>query len=732
MDRTWLKRFLLVGLAGAWVGGAWAACGGSGNNAASSNSFGGGGSASTSTGNGGRHKDGGNGNGGNGGSGGLNLGDSGGCVPSTCQELDANCGFVTDPKCGGVVMCGDCPDGQSCGNGGPNKCGTGSTDGCSPQSCAQQNANCGQIGDGCGNTISCGSCSAPKTCGGASPNQCGCTGVCSQIPDCANGTTTTLTGRVLDPAGKNPLYNALVYIPNDPNDPGLQPFPAGITCDVCGATAAGNPLVTAYTAPDGTFTLQNVPVGQGIKLVVQLGRWRRQFNVDITSSCAANSVPANTLTMPKNHTEGDIPRIAIVTGAWDAVECTLLKMGVDPSEFTNPNDPSGAHINMYLAAESSKPDPNVYGDVFGHGARINGTTPQESVLFGTSGGQPTINQYDLTILECEGYEQNEDPFWSKLAAYTAAGGRVFTSDFAYGYMIDHPRCDNNGPCPNGGSCYDTTYGYPCGVFYNTCICSTTATNPAYAGVASWDLDQNSGGSPNTGHIDLVSNPKGMAFQQWLEIVGSSTPGSGTVSLNPVYHNSDSIVAPTQQWLYSSTNYPVHFTFNAPVGGQPQDQCGRVVFSDWHAEDRSDYTDPPGPPPRLSRNVTFPNECDNLAMTPQQAILEFMLFDLTSCVQPYQPLCTPTDCASQGIECGPAGDGCGDLIDCGMCPNGEFCGGAGPGKCGMQNNCTPETCMSQNIECGKAGDGCGNVLDCGNCPTGQICGLNGPGKCGSTH
>ena len=95
----------------------------------------------------------------------------------------------------------------------------------------------------------------------AKPGQCGCTGVCEQIPTCPPGKTTTLTGTVLDPAGLHPLYDALVYVPNDPNDPGLQPFPPGINCDLCGATAAGNPLVTTYTAPDGTFTLSDVPVG---------------------------------------------------------------------------------------------------------------------------------------------------------------------------------------------------------------------------------------------------------------------------------------------------------------------------------------------------------------------------------------------------------------------------------------------------------------------------------------
>jgi hypothetical protein len=37
---------------------------------------------------------------------------------------------------------------------------------------------------------------------------------------------------------------------------------------------------------------------------------------------------------------------------------------------------------------------------------------------------------------------------------------------------------------------------------------------------------------------------------------------------------------------------------------------------------------------------------------------------------------------QDIECGPAGDGCGGLIDCGPCIPPDTCGGGGiPGHCG---------------------------------------------------
>jgi hypothetical protein len=224
------------------------------------------------------------------------------------------------------------------------------------------------------------------------------------------------------------------------------------------------------------------------------------------------------------------------------------------------------------------------------------------------------------------------------------------------------------------------------------------------------------------NIDLVSNPKGMAFDQWLEVVGVSAPGSHTIaSIFPAFHNTDGVVAPTQRWLYWGGQIPLHFTFNTPVGAPSQNQCGRVVYSDWHAQSYN-----------FTKNKTFPAECPAGAMTAQEAIVEFMLFDLSACVMPYTPVCTPKTCASENIQCGPAGDGCGNLLNCGPCPMGQYCGGGGPGKCGNSSSCMPSTCAAQGLQCGPAGDGCGNQLNCGNCPTGEICGLGGPGKCGKVQ
>jgi hypothetical protein len=95
-------------------------------------------------------------------------------------------------------------------------------------------------------------------------------------------------------------------------------------------------------------------------------------------------------------------------------------------------------------------------------------------------------------------------------------------------------------------------------------------------------------------------------------------------------------------------------------------------------------------------------------------------------------CVPKTCADLNLSCGPAGDGCGKMLDCGSCQAGQMCGAGGtPGKCGMIN-CTPTTCSSQGISCGPAGDGCGGLLQCGTCDATRHCTCGGggtPGVCG---
>lgn len=64
------------------------------------------------------------------------------------------------------------------------------------------------------------------------------------------------------------------------------------------------------------------------------------------------------------------------------------------------------------------------------------------------------------------------------------------------------------------------------------------------------------------------------------------------------------------------------TYNVPVGAPPASQCGRVVFSDFHVSAGA-----------LSGSGSFPASCKSGALSSQEKALEYMLFDLTSCLSP---------------------------------------------------------------------------------------------------
>jgi hypothetical protein len=63
----------------------------------------------------------------------------------------------------------------------------------------------------------------------------------------------------------------------------------------------------------------------------------------------------------------------------------------------------------------------------------------------------------------------------------------------------------------------------------------------------------------------------------------------------------------------------YFSFNTPVAAKPEDQCGRGVMSDLHISTEI-------------LGTTMPADCEMNPLTPQELALEFMLFDLSSCVQ----------------------------------------------------------------------------------------------------
>jgi hypothetical protein len=122
----------------------------------------------------------------------------------------------------------------------------------------------------------------------------------------------------------------------------------------------------------------------------------------------------------------------------------------------------------------------------------------------------------------------------------------------------------------------------------------------------------------------TSFPKGVAFRDWLVNVGASTT-PGQLAVVGSKHMVDATLM-AQQWIYGydtskKTNTVQYFSFTTPVG---QTECGRMVFSDVHLS---------GGGGTLAA-VPFPSRCDMISqdLSPQEKALEFMLFDLSSCVQ----------------------------------------------------------------------------------------------------
>lgn len=102
----------------------------------------------------------------------------------------------------------------------------------------------------------------------------------------------------------------------------------------------------------------------------------------------------------------------------------------------------------------------------------------------------------------------------------------------------------------------------------------------------------------------------------------------------------------------------------------------------------------------------------------RTLLLLSLLTAAGCSSPLP--CEPASCATLGKTCGSVLDGCGGFLDCGACPAGQTCGGAGvPNTCG-DAPCAPKTCAALGATCGSTSDGCGGVLDCGVCAGAEVC------------
>jgi hypothetical protein len=404
-------------------------------------------------------------------------------------------------------------------------------------------------------------------------------GLLQKQVSCAEGSTTSVSGTVYIPSGELALYNAMVYVPDAP----LRPLSGGASC---GCEISGEPIASTLTDADGRFVLENVPVGADIPLVVQVGEWRREFNIGTVEACVDKPIPDQTLRLPSRQSEGDIPKIAVATGLVDALECLVRKLGIAPEEFTHSN--RDGRVNLFAGY---------------YGAERFADSMNDGEFFPPAGALwadlPSLQAYDLVLLSCDARPPAEaiddmDPrSLQAMFEYLNGGGRVFASHYQEKWF-------QFGPAPF----------------------------PDVADFVDDDLDDIS--------AQIVTTfPKGQALADWARANGASNE-DGEVQIlgaertiareNPDY---------TQRWLSSEDPQTVQYlSANTPLGAAEQDQCGRFVISDIHVsagrlnDEGTAYIDDTS-----DRSTGFPDGCVTNSLSPQEKMLAFMLFDISACVVP---------------------------------------------------------------------------------------------------
>lgn len=426
-------------------------------------------------------------------------------------------------------------------------------------------------------------------------------------PGCGTCVTcdTRITGKVYDPSGVSPTVNAndlplagvSVFQPSG----ALKGLTDGVACDSC--SSLESPFI-AKTATDaaGSFTLTGVAPGPTTRVVVQSGRWRREVTMNVPA-CQTTAVSNGTLRMPQSRAEGDIPKMALVLGDQESLECMLRRVGIAESEIKPRAAGQAARIQLW---------------------QTNGmkTTPTAPHVTGLVDSASILGEYTAILWDCDGGNQRPSGYSNvstttqrnNLQAYTNVGGRMFMNHWP-GDLVRF------GPTPNSA-------------------------------VTTWEPPTDPGG-PKRGKV-LQSSAAQKLFHEWLEHTAGAMTDYGASFLRVDQPRKHALVpdpARTVEWIRGqsndnwaaspSGNMSFSFSFETPVGaascGVPGGR-GRVIYNGMHVSGaRHTGGGYPG-------GKTFPSQCNlTQKLTPEEKALVYQLFQLTACElggEPPPPAPTP--------------------------------------------------------------------------------------------
>jgi hypothetical protein len=393
-----------------------------------------------------------------------------------------------------------------------------------------------------------------------------------------NGAKTTISGVVLAPNAVDPVANAFVYVPIT-----TSPFSSGVDCELCGSPIDSS-SVQAVSDPGGHFVLDIGPLAPASQLqfTVNKGRFRRTMMVPI-NSCMDNNIGAPFTQLPGKTVAGtdDIPKIAVGTGGKDQLDVVLAAMGLDQSVgfdcYENRKSTTATLMTpcgKQLAAKnqdltSMLKDPN------------------------------QLANYNIVFISCSRGK------WASLAAadqqtiaanlkdWAGKGGRLFATDNSYDYVSS---------------------AFPSDITWAT---GGTAPDTANVGVGNTSMP-----------ITYTGKVNDTTMAQWMTAVSALTGGSTTVMLTgyldqwsaiaSVPTTTSDVVDATDAKIYTAPMMP------GPAGTVPQatrfdvtppggmNACGRVIYASYHT---------------LSPTMSI----DSTQLSPQERILEYLMFEAGSCV-----------------------------------------------------------------------------------------------------
>jgi hypothetical protein len=348
-------------------------------------------------------------------------------------------------------------------------------------------------------------------------------------------------------------------------------FVPEVQCEVCGQLGMAANFWQTTTAYDGTFSLTVCP--GDVDLILQNGRFRRFLQIDLPEKQAVELTAAQSR-LPRRQAEfhalDAIPRIAVATGNYDKMECVLHKLGLE----------SGA-IDLYEAATGiqKSPDPLIS---FGELVR----NPEK------------MKTYNIIFINCTNNEHEQAlrdaVVRDNLHAYVKAGGRLYVTDWSYDWIEQVPA-------------FSPSIDFEPGV-------SDDQPEP-FNGAALGDYG-----------LQVEGQIKDSQMANWLGLF----PGAISNNRSTIEHFLGSWVmmhkldAEAKLWVEGKVSSamsniddvrPLTVTFNF-------ESCGKILFSSYHTEGREDEV----------WSASFPEYCGSTS-SPQDRILEYLIFDIASCVGP---------------------------------------------------------------------------------------------------